>query len=261
MNKVRLLGAMCLGATLLMATLIVACSGTRNPDAGSTRSADESAVSEHRGDGSNGEQMPSGRESTEHRTVATPSTTTTAPTPQYRFPIEPVSAASYQADHHDYPAADIFAECGTPVVSPTNGQVVHARASDRWNATDNNPAYRGGLSFAVLGVDGVRYYGSHLQRVDVSVGQKVAAGDPVGLVGRSGNAASTPCHLHFGISPTCPGVEWKVRRGALWPQPYLDDWAAGGASSPREEVSAWSQAHPDACEVAMADPTASLADT
>lgn len=232
-------------------------SETSNTTGRDGRENSAAATGDFEGPGST--STPSSTAST--TTTTAPSTTTTAPAPVYRFPIDPPSAASYQDDHHDYPAVDMFAECGTPVVSPTNGRIVHARVADQWNAADDNPAYRGGLSFAVLGVDGLRYYGSHLERVDVAVGQEVQAGDPIGLVGRSGNAASTPCHLHFGVSPTCPGVEWKVRRGVVWPQSYLDDWAVGGSRSPVEEVTAWSQSTPAACAEAMNDPTAALADS
>lgn len=42
------------------------------------------------------------------------------------------------------------------------------------------------------------------------------------LLGRSSNAASTPCHMYFGISPTCPGVERKVMREVI-PQPEEKD--------------------------------------
>ena len=73
---------------------------------------------------------------------------------------------------------------------------------------------------------GVRYYGSHLSKVQVSVGQRVSRGQRVGSVGDTGNAKGTGCHLHFGLSPACL-TGWQNRRGKLAPQPYLDSWRKG----------------------------------
>lgn len=180
--------------------------------------------------------------------------------PTYAFPIDPPTAASYVDDHHTYPAVDLFAECGTRVLAPVDGTVVHARTTDQWDPQTDNPALRGGLSLAILGTDGVRYYGSHYETLDVDLDDTVTAGQYVGTVGRSGNARETPCHIHFGMSPTCPGPEWQVRRGVIWPQPYLDGWRAGGQRSPAEEIRAFAEDNPQACAEAMADPTAHLAD-
>ena len=50
-------------------------------------------------------------------------------------------------------------------------------------------------------------------------------GQTLGFVGQSGDASAT--HLHFGISwPTRDGV-WWVRRGEIWPWPFLDAWRSG----------------------------------
>ena len=87
-----------------------------------------------------------------------------------------------------------------------------------------------------------------------AVGQDVRAGQVVGLMGRSGNASA--CHLHFGVSTPCPGKEWAVRRGLVWPQPYLDSWRKGGTASPAAELAAWAKANPSACAAAMGDPHA-----
>jgi murein DD-endopeptidase MepM/ murein hydrolase activator NlpD len=82
----------------------------------------------------------------------------------------------------------------------------------------------------------------------------VRAGQVVGLMGRSGDASA--CHLHFGVSTRCPGKEWAVRRGVVWPQPYLDSWRTGGTASPAAAVTAWAKANPGACAAAMRDPHA-----
>ena len=102
----------------------------------------------------------------------------------------------------------------------------------------------------------MRYYLAHLDSVvaGLAVGQDVRAGQVVGLMGRSGDASA--CHLHFGVSTPCPGKEWAVRRGVVWPQPYLDSWRKGGTASPAAEVTAWAKANSGACAAAMGDPNA-----
>ena len=50
-----------------------------------------------------------------------------------------------------------------------------------------------------------------------------------------------------------------MRRGVIAPWSYLDAWRQGEQASPAAEVAAWSQAHPDACQAAMADPNAASA--
>ena len=166
--------------------------------------------------------------------------------------------ASYGTTHHDYPATDIFAACGSAAVSPVDGVIVHWRTDDPYDAAVDNPAFRGGRSAAVLGDDGVRYYLSHFESLEpgLGVGSRVDAGDRLGAVGRSGNAENVDCHIHFGLSPDCPAREWSVRRGVIWPAPYLDDWRDARNTSPADEIRAWAAAHPTACADAAAEPTA-----
>ncbi|MEZ5409180.1 MAG: peptidoglycan DD-metalloendopeptidase family protein [Acidimicrobiales bacterium] len=181
-----------------------------------------------------------------------------APDPVRRVFPAAGKPASYGADHHDYPATDIFAACGSAAVSPVDGVIVHWRADDPYDPAADNPAYRGGRSAAVLGDDGVRYYLSHFESMEpgLGVGSRVDAGDRLGAVGRSGNAEKVDCHIHFGLSPDCPAREWAVRRGVIWPAPYLDDWRNARNTSPADEIRAWAAAHPTACTDAAADPTA-----
>lgn len=147
--------------------------------------------------------------------------------------------------HHDYPATDIFAPCGTTVVSPATGVVLELSRTDRWSSAHDTGDVRGGLSVSIRGRDGVRYYGSHLQSVagGLRPGGRVAAGAPIGRVGRTGNAAGTPCHLHFGLSPACGTGDWQTRRGVVYPWPYLESWRAGGQLSPAAAVGRWERAH------------------
>jgi peptidoglycan LD-endopeptidase LytH len=153
------------------------------------------------------------------------------------FPIRGCRA-SYGRTHHGYPATDVFAPRGCAFVAPVDGTVDEVSRVDRWNPATDRGADRGGLSVSIVGVDGVRYYGSHLQLVAAGItpGVRVAAGRMLGRVGNSGNARSVAAHVHFGISwPTPKGI-WWVRRGVLYPWPYLDSWREGGNLSPRSAV-------------------------
>ena len=165
---------------------------------------------------------------------ALPSTTPTKGIFTHVFPVQPVEAVSYAPGHHGYPAVDIFAPEGTAFVAVTNGVVDFISSKDLWDPAEDDPATRGGLAVAIIGNDGVRYYGSHLSAVEPSltVGMHVQAGQTLGKVGNSGNARHVAPHLHFGISrPTHP-EDWIVRRGEVDPYPYLQDWERGEDSLP-----------------------------
>jgi murein DD-endopeptidase MepM/ murein hydrolase activator NlpD len=175
---------------------------------------------------------------------------TPAPTPKptpavvathhrYAFPIA-ACRASYAHAHHDYAATDIFAARGCAFVAPVDGRVDEVTYTDSWSPRTNKGADRGGLSVSVVGDDGVRYYGSHLQRIAPGIrpGVRVSVGTRLGEVGNTGSARGIATHLHFGVSwPTAHGV-WWVRRGEVYPWPYLDSWRAGGATSPASAVEA-----------------------
>jgi peptidoglycan LD-endopeptidase LytH len=169
-------------------------------------------------------------------------TTTRAGTPgavRYRFPVAGCDVR-YGRAHHDYPAADMFAGRGCAFVAPVAGRVDEVSRSDRWSSSSDLGADRGGRSVSLVGVDGVRYYGSHLEAVAPGIvpGVTVRAGQLLGRVGDSGSAKGTGTHLHFGISwPTRPGI-WWVRRGVVPPAPFLDSWRAGGNRSPVGQVRA-----------------------
>jgi murein DD-endopeptidase MepM/ murein hydrolase activator NlpD len=158
--------------------------------------------------------------------AATPTVTATAPAPgtpdgarAYVFPVQPVAAAHYERFHHDYPATDIFCPIGSNFVAPTAGVVDFVRLVDVWDPQTDDAAERGGISLAIVGDDGVRYYGAHLSAVTPGIvpGLRVRAGEVLGKTGKTGNARFTDPHLHFGIShPTTPD-DWAVRRGEITP--------------------------------------------
>jgi peptidoglycan LD-endopeptidase LytH len=173
-------------------------------------------------------------------TTAAPTTTTGAAAPvRYRYPVAGCQAR-YGRSHHDYPAADMFTSRGCAFVAPVAGRVDEVTRTDIWRQASDRGADRGGRSVSLVGVDGVRYYGSHLEAVapGIAPGTTVRAGQPLGRIGNSGSARITPVHLHFGISwPTRPGI-WWVRRGMVPPQRYLDSWRDGGNLSPVRAVRA-----------------------
>jgi murein DD-endopeptidase MepM/ murein hydrolase activator NlpD len=207
----------------------------------------------------------------DQRVLSTTPTTDVLPTPPPP-PPDPVEAfpgtpyvvptpeagASWADTHAAYPATDLFvpSDCGGDVVSPVNGTVLEVRRDDPYDPNVDNPATRGGRSISILADDGVRYYLSHFEsiRQGINVGSTLFAGQLVGQVGDSGR--SSACHIHFGISPPCPGQEWSVRRGVVWPYPYLDAWRDGVQASPVNEVEAWLADNPTACADAAADPNA-----
>jgi len=76
-------------------------------------------------------------------------------------------------------------------------------------------------------MDGVRYYGSHLQSIAPGIvpGARVRAGQLLGRIDNSGDARTTPTHVHFGLSWPTPAGIWWIRRGLMYAWPYLDPGA------------------------------------
>src|SRR5262245_6096731 len=96
--------------------------------------------------------------------------------------------------------ADIFAAVGTPVQSMTDGVV-------QWVNFDKD----GGNNVGGLGDDGNMYYYAHMRDPSgVKAGARVRAGQDLGVVGQTGNAAGTSPHLHIGI-----GKSIRTGTGAL----------------------------------------------
>ncbi len=93
---------------------------------------------------------------------------------------------------------DIFAPEGRPVVAAVGGVVI---------AT--GPMGRGGNVVIVLDRRLRLHYYAHLRESGVRRGALVGRGEPIGTVGRTGNAASTPAHLHYTILTLVP-CPWRV---------------------------------------------------
>ncbi|MEV8377632.1 M23 family metallopeptidase [Kribbella sp. NPDC056861] len=178
-------------------------------------------------------------------TVApSPQPTTVSRGTKYVFPVGGCRADASQS-HHDYPASDIFAAKGCKFVSPVDGRVDEITLVDTWDKKTNVGRDRGGLSVSVVGVDGVRYYGSHLSVVgaDIKPGLVVRAGQTLGLTGKTGSAQGTPPHLHFGISWPTEAGHWWIRRGAVPPATFLNAWHDGKQLSPVAAVAQTKRAY------------------
>lgn len=97
---------------------------------------------------------------------------------------------------------DIFARKGTAVVAVCDGRIVER---------DRTP-----IGGKTLWLKSSRYgwtaYYAHLDKQLVKSGQWVRKGQVIGTVGNTGNARTTPSHLHFGIRP---GTGWAN------PLPYI----------------------------------------
>ena len=162
----------------------------------------------------------------------------------YAFPVKAGNVA-FHPTHGKYPATDIFADCGEPVVAATSGVILEISTKDTFVKGEPDGPANGGLSVSLLGDDGVRYYGSHLSKIQsgIRAGAQVKAGQRLGNVGRTGNANNV-CHLHFGISPPCARTgDWKVRRGVIWPATYLTAWRNKTNKSPVAKVASWKRAN------------------
>lgn len=85
---------------------------------------------------------------------------------------------------------DIFAPHGTPVLAVADGR------------TRNTVETRGGNAVYLTEPDGTQYYYGHLDRFEgPDVSRLVKAGDVVGYVGTTGNAAGKAPHVHFEYRP------------------------------------------------------------
>ncbi|CAB4854579.1 unannotated protein [freshwater metagenome] len=159
--------------------------------------------------------------------------------PIYIFPVADCTV-NYARAHHDYAATDILAKKGCKFVAPINGVVDEVNRTDLWSGKTNLGIDRGGLYVSIIGEDGLRYYGSHLQSIPASIqpGVSVIAGRVLGSIGTTGSARGTASHLHFGISWPTPADTWWVRRGEVLPWKYLDAWKKGKDLSPVKEVNA-----------------------
>jgi murein DD-endopeptidase MepM/ murein hydrolase activator NlpD len=130
------------------------------------------------------------------------------------MPVDGVAPKSVVSQWHAprpqgrrHEGVDLFAARGTVVRSATRGRIWRVG----WDSL-------GGRVVTVLGEGHSFYYYAHLSdwADGLHVGQRVVAGEPLGLVGNGGNARTTPPHLHFGVYR----IGWW-RSQAIDPAPLL----------------------------------------
>src|SRR5215216_7297308 len=136
----------------------------------------------------------------------------------YVFPV--YGQASYtntfgapRADTGWHHGEDIFAQLGAPIVAVANGIVY----SVGWNDI-------GGLRLWLQDLAGNEFYYAHLSAFSPLAvnGAQVRAGDVLGFMGNTGDAESTPYHLHFEIHPA--SLIYLGYDGAVAPYLYLNAW-------------------------------------
>ncbi|MDF5757014.1 M23 family metallopeptidase [Spongiactinospora sp. TRM90649] len=156
----------------------------------------------------------------------------------YAFPVKDCEA-KYARKLLVLTKTTIWAERGCAFIAPIDGTIDEVSYGDAWSAATNQGKDREGRFVSIIGMDGVRYLGGHLDSVTpgLTPGQKVNAGQTLGRVGNSGNAAGDATNLYFAISWKASPGAWWVRRGMVRPWDYLDAWRDGNRTlSPREEM-------------------------
>jgi peptidoglycan LD-endopeptidase LytH len=118
--------------------------------------------------------------------------------------IQSIFGAARDGGRRNHDGVDIFARRGTPVLAAAPGVAYRVGVT--------------GLGGKVVWVRdplrNFRLYYAHLDSQHVSDGDRIEIGDTLGFVGNTGNARTTPPHLHFGL--------YRSGEGAVDPIPFLD---------------------------------------
>ena len=112
--------------------------------------------------------------------------------------------------HH---GEDIFGQLGAPLLAVADGTIF----SVGWNDI-------GGYRLWLRDQEGNEFYYAHLSAYSPFAvnGRQVKAGTVIGFMGNTGDAETTPYHLHFEIHPV--GMLYLGYDGAVGPYPYLMAW-------------------------------------
>ena len=118
----------------------------------------------------------------------------------------------YDGWHH---GDDLFAPLGTPVVAVAKGTL----SLVGWNEL-------GGWRLWLTDKKGNSFYYAHLAGYArwILTQHHVRAGQVIGFLGRTGDAFTTPPHLHFEIHPRQPAFVKLGYDGAVDPSTYLQKW-------------------------------------
>lgn len=131
--------------------------------------------------------------------------------PLLSFPVQGRDSrqiSSYFGESRDggkrpHEGIDIFAPRGTPALASIAGTI----------ADVGENRLGGNVVWLADAAHNQRLYYAHLDRSNVTNGQRVAVGDTVGFIGNTGNARTTGPHLHFGV--------YAAGEGALNPLPFV----------------------------------------
>jgi murein DD-endopeptidase MepM/ murein hydrolase activator NlpD len=102
------------------------------------------------------------------------------------FLLDPVSGEISQNFHaKNHPGVDVIAPKNTPILAVYRGNVVHAGYDEK-----------DGYTLVINHPNGLTTIYKHCDKLLKQSGETVSAGDPIGIVGNSGERTSGP-HLHF----------------------------------------------------------------
>ncbi len=113
---------------------------------------------------------------------------------------------------HTHQGQDVMAACGLPLIAARGGLVQYAG----WDGAAGN--------YLVIDGKGTSYDTAYMHLAQPSPlrrGDQVRTGQPIGIVGETGDA--TACHLHFELW-TAPG--WYEGGSPVDPLPFLKKWDA-----------------------------------
>ena len=135
--------------------------------------------------------------------------------------VFPVYGPSSYSDSYGFPRADvsyhhgvdIFGQLGQPLVAVADGTIF----SVGWNRIGGNRLW-------LRDEKGNEFYYAHLSAFSTLAvdGAHVKAGQVVGFMGNTGDAESTPYHVHFEVHPV--SRLYLGYDGAVDPYPYVQAW-------------------------------------
>ena len=118
--------------------------------------------------------------------------------------IQSVFGVDRDGGRRSHDGVDIFARRGTPVLAAAPGLAYRIGITN----------LGGKVVWVRDPLRNFRLYYAHLDSQHVRDGDRIEVGDTLGFVGNTGNARTTPPHLHFGI--------YRSGEGAVDPIPFLD---------------------------------------
>jgi hypothetical protein len=117
--------------------------------------------------------------------------------------LQSIFGAERDGGARSHDGVDLFARRGTPVLAAAPGRAYGIEITN----------LGGKVVWVRDNVRNARLYYAHLDSQAVVEGQLITVGDTLGFVGNTGNARTTPPHLHFGV--------YRSGRGAVDPVPFL----------------------------------------